>query len=265
MPSTGTWSCGTGRSRGWRRSATDPAGSRRSPRRPAARAGSATAGRRRCRAAGRPADIRHRPSRPRSGGQRAASPSARATPAHGRPRPDCPSDRKCSPCAATGIRRSPSRGSASRRCRARSAATGRRCRRRSARPSCPARASAIARLAARVDLPTPPLPLPMAIELAAGLGGGHRDPRFGDARQCQRGGSQIALQRIARLLRRDRSRRRPAWRLALTSLRERMRPASGSASRLLSGSSGSAIAGDIGMLADACHCFSPPTLPIVGA
>ena len=46
-------SCRTGRSRASRRSATGPAGSRRSPRRRAAPSGSATTARRRCRAAGR--------------------------------------------------------------------------------------------------------------------------------------------------------------------------------------------------------------------
>ena len=71
--------------------------------RPAASAGSATAARRRCRAAGRRAAARHRPNRPRSDWPARRSPSARARPAHGRARPAGPSDRNLMPWASTGI------------------------------------------------------------------------------------------------------------------------------------------------------------------
>ena len=46
----------------------------------------------------------------------------------------------------------------------------------------PSRASATARLAETVDLPTPPLPLPTAMIVRSQLLGGHRDPGVGDAR-----------------------------------------------------------------------------------
>ena len=70
-----------------RRSATAPAGSRRSPRRPAAISGSATAARRRCPAAGRRPAARHPPNWPRPAAPARPTPSARARPARGRPTP----------------------------------------------------------------------------------------------------------------------------------------------------------------------------------
>ena len=72
------------------------------------------------------------------------------------------------PCASTGISLLVRGRRLLMACRAGSAATGRRRRHRSGRPSCPICASAIARLAETVDLPTPPLPLPIAIRVRDG-------------------------------------------------------------------------------------------------
>ncbi len=61
----------------------------------------------------------------------------------------------------------------------------------------PRRRRATARLAARVDLPTPPLPLPTAIERHRLFLGGHRDADFAHARLRAQPGAEPVFERFA--------------------------------------------------------------------
>ena len=162
-------SCRTGRSRASRRSATGPAGSRRSPRRRAALSGPATIARRRCPGGRSTSSSSVSPQSPSI--SCASAPDA-IGPRHASAWPagtSCPTDSKRTPLGRDhrdqrlllGHRAACGR-------RAGSAATGRKCRRRSCPTRLPIRASATARLAAMVDLPTPPLPDPMAMILRSG-------------------------------------------------------------------------------------------------
>ena len=125
-----------------------------------------------------------------------------------------------------------SRPAAARGCRAGSAATGRKCRRRSCRRCLPIRASATARLAASVDLPTPPLPDPIAMIVPLGPRRGQRDPRLA-RRRAWPAPPPSAAPRARRARRgRARSRRRRARRCCPSAC------ASGSARRRAGSSEG---------------------------
>ena len=80
-------------------------------------------------------------------------------------------------------------------CRARSAARAHRRPRRSGRPSCQPSQARLRGSRETVDLPTPPLPLPIAIERPMRLRCRHCDPRFGYARCRQRRRAHLLLER----------------------------------------------------------------------
>ena len=258
-PEPARWSCGTGRRRGERRSATGPAGSRRSPRLRVASAGSAIAAHRPCQGAGRPAAARRRPSRPRPAERALQWPSARARPMHG-PAKQAGRAKELSHAPRTGINRASSDGDshAAEQSRLRGSVDM-----ESMSPTfLPALANATARLAATVDLPTPPLPLPMAISLRLGsatVSATLASLTPGIASVADRSAFSKAL--------RSASARPVASAMIIAtppfSRRERMRSALGSRSSSVSTSL--AITGAHRCSSRPCHCFSVRAVPILAA
>ena len=118
----------------------------------------------------------------------------------------------------------------------------------------------------RVDLPTPPLPLPIAISLRPGLLRGHRHRALRSTPgSAQRGGAELALERVARS-----ASSRPVASTTSEAI------AADQLARADSGRVGQGVEAAQRIVGfghrrrhrssrAACHCFSPRTLPIVGS